>query len=201
LRFALTYDIDKERKGGDTLSDLDMNLILYPSNYVSFNFDGGVNPGGWNITQARANVSVSDPRPLTRLYLDPDFNRPNSFSIGYHYLSRGVNGFLADNANIDCIANPFDPACPSVVNKTTVGNLVLGGLYHLTDHLLMNFNTSYDVRDNRWLNVRAAAKLLSRCECWTLTLGLQRDINPAQTSFNVAVSLLGLGGSERSSLR
>ena len=201
LRFALTYDIDKERKGGDTLSDLDMNLILTPLNYISFNFDGGVDPGGWNITQARANVSLSDPRPLTRLYLDPDFNRPNSISIGYHYLSRGINGFLADNANIDCIDNPFDPGCPSVVNKTTVGNLVLGGLYHLTDHLLMNVNSSYDVRDNRFLNVRAAAKLLSRCECWTLTLGLQRDINPAKTSFNVAVSLLGLGGSEQSSLR
>jgi LPS-assembly protein len=201
LRFALTYDIDKERKGGDTLSDLDMNLLLTPTNYLSFNFDGGLDPGRWEVTQARANISLSDPRPLTRLYLDPDFNRPNSFSIGYHYLSRGINGFLADNANLDCIDNPFDPGCPSVVNKTTVGNLVLGGLYHLTDHLLMNVNTTYDARENRFLNVRAAAKLLSRCECWTLTLGVHRDINPAKTSFNFAIGLLGLGGSEQSSLR
>ena len=201
LRFALTYDIDKERKGGDTLSDLDMNLILTPTNYLSFNFDGGLDPGRWDVSQARANISFSDPRPLPRLYLDADFNRPNSFNIGYHYLSRGINGFLADNANIDCIDNPFDPACPSVVNKTTVGNLVLGGLYHLTDHLLTNFNTTYDARENRFLNVRAAAKLLSRCECWTLTLGIHRDINPAKTTFNFAVSLLGLGGSEQSSLR
>ena len=201
LRFALTYDIDKERKGGDTLSDLDINLLLTPTNYLSFIFDGGFDPGPWDITQARAYVTLSDPRPLTRLYLDADFNRPNSISIGYHYLSRGINGFLAENANIDCIDNPFDPACPSVVNKTTVGNLVLGGLYHLTDHLLTNVTTTYDARDNRFLYVRAAAKLLSRCECWTLTFGVQRDINPAKTSFNVAVSLLGLGGSEQSSLR
>lgn len=201
LRFALAYDIDKERKGGDTFSDLDMNLILTPTSYLSFNFDGGVDPGRWDVTQARASISLSDPRPLTRLYLDPDFNRANSFSIGYHYLSRGINGFLADNANLDCIANPFDPGCPSVVNKTTVGNLVLGGLYHLTDNLLMNSNTAYDVRENRFLNVRAAVKLLSRCECWTLTVGLQRDINPEKTSFYMAVSLLGLGGSEQSSLR
>ncbi len=158
-------------------------------------------PDPWDITQARAYVTFSDPRPLTRLYLDADFNRPNSISIGYHYLSRGINGFLAENANIDCIDNPFDPACPSVVNKTTVGNLVLGGLYHLTDHLLTNVNTTYDARENRFLNVRAAAKLLSRCECWTLTLGIHRDINPAKTTFNFAVSLLGLGGSEQSSLR
>ena len=201
LRFALTYDIDKERKGGDTLSDLDINLYLTPTNYLSFNFDGGFDPGPWDVTQGRAYVTFSDPRQLTRLYLDPDFNRPNSISIGYHYLSRGINGFLAENANIDCIDNPFDPACPSVVNKTTVGNLVLGGLYHLTDHLLTNVTTTYDARDNRFLYVRAAAKLLSRCECWTLTFGVQRDINPAKTSFNVAVSLLGLGGSEQSSLR
>ena len=201
LRFALSYDIDKERKGGDTLSDLDMNLILTPTNFLSFHLDGGVDPGSWSLTQTRASISFSDPRPLTRLYLDPDFNRPNSFNIGYHYLSRGINGFLADNANLDCIANPFDPGCPSVVNKTTVGNLVGGGLYHLTDHLLMNFNSTYDARENRFLNVRAAVKLLSRCECWTLTVGLQRDINPAKTSFNVAVGLLGLGGSEQGSLR
>jgi hypothetical protein len=179
LRFALSYDVDKERKGGDTLSDLDMNLILTPTNYLSFHLDGGVDPGPW----------------------DADFNRPNSFNIGYHYLSRGINGFLADNANLDCIANPFDPGCPSVVNKTTVGNLVLGGLYHLTEHLLTNVNTTYDARENRFLHVRAAVKLLSRCECWTLTLGLQRDINPAKTSFNFAVGLLGLGGAEQSSLR
>jgi LPS-assembly protein len=201
LRFALTYDIDKERKGGDTLSDLDINLLLTPTNYLTFNFDGGFDPGPWDVTQARANVTLSDPRPPTRLYLDADFNRPNSISIGYHYLSRGVNGFLAENANVDCIDNPMDPACPSVVNKTTVGNLVLGGLYHLTDHLLTNVNTTYDARENRFLNVRAAAKLLSRCECWTLTLGIHRDINPAKTTFNFAVSLLGLGGSEQSSLR
>jgi LPS-assembly protein len=201
LRFALSYDVDKERKGGDTFSDLDMNLILTPTNYISFHLDAGVDPGPWDLSQARASISFSDPRPLTRLYLDPDFNRPNSFNIGYHYLSRGINGFLADNANIDCIDNPLDPGCPSVVNKTTVGNLVLGGLYHLTDHLLTHVNTTYDARENRFLNVRAAVKLLSRCECWTLTLGLQRDINPDKTSFNIAVGLLGLGGSEQSSLR
>jgi LPS-assembly protein len=201
LRFALSYDVDKERKGGDTLSDLDMNLTLSPTSYLSFNFDGGVDPGSWNVTQARANLSLSDPRTMTRLYLDPDFNRPNSFNIGYHYLSRGINGFLADNANLDCIDNPFDPGCPSVVNKTTVGNLVLGGLYHVTEHLLTNVNSTYDVRENRFLNVRAAVKLLSRCECWTLTMGLQRDINPAKTTFNFTVGLLGLGGSEQSSLR
>jgi len=201
LRFALSYDVDKERKGGDTLSDLDMNLTLNLTNFLSFNFDGGVDPGRWDVTQARANVSLTDPRTMTRLYLDPDFNRPNSFNIGYHYLSRGINGFLAENANIDCIDNPFDPACPSVVNKTTVGNLVLGGLYHLTEHLLTHVNTTYDVRETRFLNFRAAAKLLSRCECWTLTLGLQRDINPAKTTFNFTFGLLGLGGSEQSSLR
>jgi hypothetical protein len=67
--------------------------------------------------------------------------------------------------------------------------------------VLTNVNTTYDARENRFLHVRAAVKLLSRCECWTLTLGLQRDINPAKTSFNFAVGLLGLGGAEQSSLR
>ena len=200
LRFALTYDIDKERKGGDTLSDLDMNLILTPTSYLLLGLDGGVDPGRWEVTQARARVEISDPRPITRRTLDADFNRPNSVSVSYHYLTRGINGFLADNANIDCIADPLNPACPSVVNKTAVGNLGLSGLYHLTGNLLLHVNSTYDARENRFLNVRAAAKFLSTCECWTITLGVRRDINPEKTSFSFDFSLLGLG-TPRSTLR
>jgi hypothetical protein len=162
--------------------------------------DGGVDPGRWEVTQARARVEISDPRPITRRTLDADFNRPNSVSVSYHYLTRGINGFLADNANIDCIADPLNPACPSVVNKTAVGNLGLSGLYHLTGNLLTYVNSTYDARENRFLNVRAAAKFLSTCECWTITLGVRRDINPEKTSFNFDFSLLGLG-TPRSTLR
>ncbi len=206
LRLALSYDIDKERKGGDSLSDLDINLRLTPLSYVDVALDGGIDPGKWNITQARLAFSLIDPRPILRRTPDLDFNRPNSLGLSYHYLRRGPNSFLADDANIDldapadCVFHPLDPRCPGTgFDRNTVGNIGANLLYHLTDNLLVNFNSTYDARDSRFIGFRVATKFLSFCECWTATFGVKRDVNPAKTSFNFDFSLLGLGNT-RSSL-
>jgi LPS-assembly protein len=202
LRLALSYDIDKERKGGDSLSDLDFRARLTPLTYIDIAFDGGVNPGPWQLSQARLSFSITDPRPRLRPTLDPDFARPNSLGLSYHYLRRGPNSFLADDANadvetpIDCLTNPGDPRC---VRKDTVGNIGANMLYHLTDNLLVNVSSTYDARDSRFLGVRVYTKFLSFCECWTATLGVKREVNPANTSFSFDFTLLGLG-SNRSSL-
>jgi len=207
VRLALTYDIDKERKGGDSLSDLDLNVRLTPLTYIDFGFEGGVNPGPWHVTQARTRITVSDPRPILRRTLDPDFNTRNSITMSYHYLRRGPNSVFADDANIDlgapenCAVHPLDPRCSGTgFDKDTVGNVGGNLLYHLTDNLLFTFNTTYDARDSRFIGFRVIGKFLSFCECWTATLGVKRDINPAKTSFSFNFSLLGLG-STRSSLK
>jgi LPS-assembly protein len=204
VRLALSYDIDRERKGGDSLSDLDLNLRFTPVPYIDFGFDGGVNPGPWNVSQARATFNISDPRPVRRT-LDADFNTPNSIGMSYHYLRRGPNSFLADDANIDldapmnCVVHPLDPRCAGTgFDKNTVGNVGAHMLYHLTDNLLVNVNSTYDARDSRFIGFRVISKFLSFCECWTVTLGLKRDINPAKTSFSFDFSLLGLGGTKSS---
>ena len=205
VRLALSYDIDKERKGGDSLTDLDLNVKLTPLSYIDIGFDGGVNPGPWNVTQARATFRISDPRPMLRRTLDPDFNQPNFIGMSYHYLRRGPNSFLADDANIDldkpanCVAQPLDPRCPGTgFDKNTVGNVGANMLYHLTDNLLVNVNSTYDARDSRFLGFRVITKFLSFCECWTATLGVKHDVNPAKTSFSFDFSLLGLGNSRTS---
>jgi LPS-assembly protein len=206
LRLALSYDIDKERKGGDSLSDLDINLRFTPLSYIDVAFDGGVDPGKWRISQARLAFNLTDPRPILRRTLDPDFNRPNSVGLSYHYLRRGPNSFLADDANIDldqpadCVAHPLDPRCPGTgFDKNTVGNIGANMLYHLTDNLLINVNSTYDARDSRFLGFRVLTKFLSFCECWTATFGVTQDVNPAKTTFSFNFSLLGLGNT-RSSL-
>jgi len=199
FRMALSYDIDKERKGGDSLTDLDLRLRLTPAPYLDFNLDGGVNPGPWDFTQVLASVAITDPRPLFRRSLDADFNRPNSFGLSYHFLRRGPTSFLADNANADvdlCLTNPNNASC----KKNTVGNLNNNFLYRLSDNLLFNFSSTYDVRDNRFIGFRAISKFLSFCDCWTVTLGVKHNVNPDKTSFSVDFSLLGLG-SPKSSLR
>ena len=108
-------------------------------------------------------------------------------------------------ANIDldapanCVRHPLDPRCPGTgFDKNTVGNLSGNLLYHLTDHVLFNFSSTYDVRDTRFIGFRAITKLLSFCECWTATFGVKHDVNPAKTSFSFDFSLLGLGNSKSS---
>ena len=44
FRMALSYDIDKERNGGDSLTDLDFRLRFTPTPYLDFHLDGGVEP-------------------------------------------------------------------------------------------------------------------------------------------------------------
>jgi len=205
LRLAMNYNIDKERKGGDSLSDIDLNLHLIPVPYLDIRFDGGIDPGAWQVSQARLTLGVSDPRPMLHRALDADFNRPNTINLGYQFLRHGPNSFLADDANIDldapanCVRHPLDPRCPGTgFDKNTVGNLSGNLLYHLTDHLLFNFSSTYDVRDTRFIGFRAITKLLSFCECWTATFGVKHDVNPAKTSFSFDFSLLGLGNSKSS---
>jgi hypothetical protein len=215
-RVGLGYDLDKERKGRDSLTDLDMNLRLNPATYMSVSFDGGFDPGAWDVTQARAKLAINDPRPIVRRSLDSDFNRPNSFSLSYSFLRGGPNAIFGDDANIDfdreifeppppprpdsqeryCSVHKLDPRCFGVpYNKNVAGNLAASIFLHVTDHSLLSLNGIYSVRDNRFLGIRAATKLLSTCECWSVTLGLKRNINPSKTSFNFDFNLLGLGSS------
>jgi LPS-assembly protein len=206
LRLALSYDLDKERKGGDSLTDLDVNLRFTPYPYLSLAFDGGFDPGPWHTTQARVTFSISDPRLLTRRSLDPDFNRPNHVSLSYQFLRRGVNGYLAEDANIDldappnCAAHPLDPRCPGTAfNKNVVGNLNANILYRPHDQLMLSFNSTYNARDTRFVGASGAAKFLSSCECWSITFSVNHNINPAKTTFNFDFNLLGLG-QQKSSL-
>jgi len=224
LRLALGYNVVAERKGSsfrNSLTDLDMNLRLTPTNFLNFVFDGGVNPGAREITQGRATLTFVDPRPITRRSLDPDFLKPNTFQIGYRYLVNGPNGFLSSNANINlnqvlpgcttadcfnempspayCANNPTDPRCPFASNpKSILGDLVGTFFYHLTDNILLNLSSTYSLSNNKLLGVRGAVKVLSPCDCWTLTLVINQTVNPAQTSFHVDFTPLGLGTQRKS---
>jgi hypothetical protein len=210
-RMALGYDLHRERRDGrDSLTDLDMNVRFNPASYINFSFDGGFDPGPWNVSQARAKLAFNDPRPILRRSLDADFNRPSSFILNYSYLRNHPNAIFADDANVDfdraptasyCDAHKLDPRCSLVpYRKDVVGNLGATLFLHVTDQSLLSLNGIYSVRDNRFLGIRAATKLLSTCECWSMTLGIRRTVNPSKTSFNFDFNLLGVGSS-RSQLR
>ncbi len=204
LKLDLSYDIDKERKGGDSLSDLDVDFRLSPVDTLTLGLDAGLNPGPWHLTQAATKIFISDPRPLTNRVLDRDFMKPNHLGLSYRYIRRGVNSPLVENANLVSttpgsapVCPPpvgvFDPRCERLNNKNVLGELGLRSLFHWTDHLLLLYDSSYNTRDGRFTTNRGGIKFLSQCECWTLGFSINRTTNPDKTSFNFSFNLLGLG--------
>jgi hypothetical protein len=200
MRTAMSYDIVRARKGADSLSDIDTRLQLNPTTYAFVQLVAGVNPGAWNLSQAGATFGIRDPRPITRHSLDQDFLTPSAFSISYQFLRKGPNGFLSEDANINldappnCAVHGDDPRCPGATNKNIVGNLGANLNYHVTDNILVFASGTYDVRDTRFIGINGATKFLSPCDCWTVTLRLSHNINPAKTSFSFDFNLLGLAG-------
>ncbi|MCZ6623100.1 MAG: LPS assembly protein LptD [Deltaproteobacteria bacterium] len=191
LRLALSYDIDKERKGGDTLSDLDLNLRITPANYLTLGLDTGLNPGPWQVSQAAVLFSISDPRPLTRRVLDPDFMQPNRLDLNFRFIRRNQLAELADNANLSTLTPE------KMIHKNILKELRVRTLFHLTDHLLLLYNSNYNARDGRFTSNRGGVKILSQCECWTLSISVNRKTNPDKTSFNFDFNLLGLSSKNK----
>lgn len=189
LLLAISYDIDRERNGGDTLSDLDLKLDLWPRPWLAVGLHTGLDPGPWHMSHALASFGVHDPRPITRRVLDRDFMRPSHFSVGYRFLRRNFLSPLAENANLAVLPDE------RLVTRNTIGSLGIDTHVHVTDHLLFQFRTNYDARDARFLSHTTIFKLLSRCECWTFTLSLSRNVNPGRTRFNFEFNLLGLSSS------
>jgi len=203
LRLALSYDLDRGEKNFDRLSDLDVKLRMYPTNFFSMSLEGTVHPSPWRVSSLQTNFSLTDPRPLSRRYADPDFIRPNSFNIGYAFVRQNPESFFAADANIDldapqnCTLHPSDPRCStSALNRNVAANIGVNSLYHATDNLLLFATTNVDARQARLLNISAATKFLSFCECWSVTFGVRRNINPAKTSFYFDFNLAGLGNSK-----
>jgi hypothetical protein len=115
---------------------------------------------------------------------------------------------LAEDANVDldrplpidptqfnqyCQVHSADPRCPGGgFNKNIVGNLSANLFYRVLSNALFSASGTYDVRDTRFLGFRVATKLLSTCECWSVTFGLSHSINPSKTTFDFNFNLLGL---------
>ena len=207
LKLALSYDLDAARRNTTRLSDMDIKLRTNPINYLNLGLETTVHPGPWQVTSMQTYLTVSDPRPLPRRIADPDFVLPNYVGFNYAFVRQNPNAFYAEDANIDldappnCAVHTADPRCVTAdPNKNVASNVGASALYHLTDNILLFGSSSVDARQGRFLGFTASTKFLSFCECWSVTLGLAHNINPAKTTFNFNFNLAGLGN-KKSSLR
>jgi LPS-assembly protein len=190
LGLALNYDIDKERNGGDTLSDLEIDFKWTPADFVSLEAFTGLNPGPWQFSQAWTQVSWTDPRPILHRVLDKDFMKSNSLSLSYRFIRRNQLAPLAENANLTVL--PLE----DTITRNVLEEVGLHSILHVTDNILILYDGSYDARDSRFTGNRGGIKLLSPCECWTVGISVNHTTNPDKTSFNFDIGLLGLGSTK-----
>ncbi|MGH7768104.1 MAG: LPS-assembly protein LptD [Candidatus Binatia bacterium] len=214
LRVAVSYDVANEKTFGDRLSDLDIELRLRPKDYLALGAGTGVSPNSGRVSQATALFSISDPRPITRRVLDRDFMRPNFIDLSYRFIGKTIDSPLIENANLFLIdprfprichgefpsgQRTFDPRCR--IQKDVMGLIGMRGLLHITDHLLFLYDANYNTNRGGFTTNRGSLKILSRCECWTLTFSLNRTTNPDETKFGFSFDLLGLGTQAKEAFR
>ena len=58
---------------------------------------------------------------------------------------------------------------------------------------MLLYDSVYNARDSRFTSNRGGVKILSGCECWSVSLSLNYTTNPDRTSFRFNFNLLGLG--------
>ncbi|HEY3306693.1 MAG TPA: LPS assembly protein LptD [Candidatus Binatia bacterium] len=216
LKFTVNYDVADEKTFRDRISDVNTEMRLRPKDYLALGVGTGVSPYTGKVNQATALFSIFDPRPITRRVLDRDFMRPNSLDLSYRFIGKTVDSPLNENANLVLIDRKsrhscpppglppsldktFDPRCG--IEKDVMGLIGLRGLLHLTDHLLFLYDANYNAIRAGFTTNRGALKILSRCECWTLTFSLNRTTNPNETNFKFSFELLGLGSQAKEAFR
>ena len=189
-RIGVSVDIDRSRRGGDGLSDVDMSVRFNPADNLDIDFDLGLDPGPWNLQQAALGFSLFGAAPLETRAGDADFRRPNSVSLRYRHIRENPLSPLAEHANLDPAADcPGDDRC---VEREPLNGLEANALLRLTDHVLLLYDGNYDGTEGRVTSNRAGIKYLSKCECWTFSASVDRKINPDRTVFAVKFNLLGL---------
>lgn len=182
---AMSYDIDKERSGGDALSDIDMDFRVNPARFLNLGVQMGVDPGAWKVNQAATQFTLTDPRPFKQRELDKDFNKPNQLRVTYRYIRENFLTPLAEDANLDPLALPTP-------TKDTLGQVGTHALLHVGRRILLQYDFAYDILEGKTTNNRGRIKLLSKCGCWSFNVSVNRTTNPSRTSVRFGFDLIGL---------
>lgn len=218
LKLAISYSMEPSKGAAGRLSDVDASVKTLPMDYLALGGGVSIDPGSGSLSQASVLFSIFDPRPITRRVLDRDFMRPNSLDFSYRFIGNNRNAPLAQNANLFLRDQSVAKSCPSIPDTMGSGretydprcigshDQVLGlvsihSLFHVTDHVLFMYDANYNVLRSRFSTNRGAIKLLSKCECWSVTFALNHSTNPNETGFKFNFDLLGLSSQSKPSFR
>ena len=190
-RLGASFDLDRSRRGSDGLSDVEMGLHVNLTRNLDLEAGVGIDPGPWTLHQAAVGFSLLGDAPVETKVPDRDFARPHNVSLRYRYIRENPLAPLAQYANpgpaAECLA---EGEC---VRREPLNGVEARLLFRMTDRVVLLYDGSYDGVEGRLGTNRAGVKYLSECECWTVTVSVDRQVNPDRTVFGVKFNLLGLG--------
>ncbi|MCI0635287.1 MAG: LPS-assembly protein LptD, partial [Actinobacteria bacterium] len=191
------YDFSREISGSSHFSDVDFNLRLTPIHYLGFSYLTSIDLNEGRTLAQSIGAFIREPwwqPPPGRV----SFQVPSSVAVAYR--------FIADNLN--------SGLTPGTAEERLLRNNAVEGIdgsayLRLGDYLGFLFLARYDLSTtlapdpDKPLQLRRLGphflerdyilRVMSRCDCWLLELGVSDRFDTDETTFRVQFTLYGLG--------
>ncbi len=207
------YDVSRTLVGSSHASDVDFGIHLAPADYLSLTYNTTAS------FQSQPIVSCGDPSAPTKqcrasnvrgqavgaVLREPGWTapakghglqRPSAIGVSYRFVAKDVNQAigLGPPGSLLFQANGVDE--------------IDGGLYlRLGDYLGFTFLSRYTLDTTQAVNSANQPvtlgphflerdyllRLISRCNCWAIDVGLADKFNPDERLFRIQFTLVGLG--------
>jgi hypothetical protein len=178
------WDASRELVDGRQTSDVDLGIRLTPSSLLGLGYDATVSAGNQEVLGQSVGAVLrepwSPPPDLAGLQV------PSSLRASYRFVAADVNSGLSEE--------------DALLFRNRNGGVeeVAGGVYlRLGNYMGMSFLARYDLTDEvddpHFLERSAIFRLLSRCNCWVLDVGVTDRFDTNETAVRVQFTLVGLG--------
>jgi hypothetical protein len=193
VRFSLLhgYDVSREVVNGSHSSDVDLALRVTPVRYAGLGYSATVSFQERQLIGQSVGFFVREPwTPPAGL---EDLQQPSMFVAAYRFVTENASRGLAP-----------DSAEEALFRNVGVEELSAGVYLRLGDRLGVSYLSRYDFTTSvapgretigpHFQDQTFLLRILSRCNCWMLDIGVRDRFDTDETSAVVQLTLVGLGG-------
>jgi len=185
------YDITRTLVGDSHSSDVDLALRVTPVRFAGLGYSATVSFQSRELIGQSMGLFVREPwEPPAGL---EDLQQPSMLVAAYRFVTQNASRGLAPNS-----------AEEALFRNDGVEELSAGIYLRLGDRLGVSYLGRYDFTTSvvpgretigpHFLEQTALVRLLSRCNCWMLDIGIRDRFDTGETSLVVQFTLVGLGG-------
>jgi len=192
-RFSILhgYDITRTLVGDSHSSDVDLALRVTPVRYAGLGYSATVSFQSPELIGQSVGVFVREPwEPPPGLQ---NLQQPSMLVAAYRFVTENASRGLAPNS-----------AEEALFQNDGVEELSAGVYLRLNNHLGASYLTRYDFTHSvvpgretigpHFLEQAFLVRVLSRCNCWMLDVGVRHQFDTGSTTGVVQFTLVGLGG-------